>query len=335
MEKLLKPIFSKPQPTQVEPLSKSFKYKTRFAMVGTIGAGKTTVSTLLVVTSQTMSQKLPDFTCRTCPGTTNIIDYDSKMRQGHFPPKTNPATTGRHEDGLLLRWGKETRFSKAKQMNIPICDLSGEKLQTMIQNVETRRRDPTSHEAFNMSSNVVNYVRDCEGYILIAPASRAMAFQDGLQIEKETEDEELSGISTDPDANLYNFIQSIISYKEDTKGKPIKAIAVVVTKWDMLMPFAQEMGIDLDDVTGEGIQQFMETFFPQTMSLLKFEQQRNQNMQLQFFPSYVKTVKDAQGKTVMWPDNTPKIELETNLRIPKYWADSYLRLINFLGSFAS
>jgi hypothetical protein len=330
---IFKPLFRKSQPTQVEPLSKTFKFKTKFAMVGTIGSGKTTVSTLLVLTSQTLSHLLPNFACRTLPGSTNIIDYVSKMRTGHFPPKTDAASAERHEDGLLCRWG--ARFGTSKQINIPICDLAGEKLQSMIQSIQHRRRDPTSQEAYNISSNLINYVRDCEGYVLIAPASRALAFQDGLQLEKETEDEEVSGISVDPDANLYNFAQDIMSYKENSKGKPIKAIAVVVTKWDKLMPYAQEMGIDLDDTTGQGIQSFMETFFPQTTSLLKFEKQRNPNMQLKFFPSFVKVAKDAQGKPQKWPDGQDKIEMEVNLRIPKYWAQSYVELINYLGTFAS
>lgn len=332
MSSIFKPLFRKQQPTQVEPLSKTFKFKTKFAMVGTIGSGKTTVSTLLVLTSQTLSHMLPNFACRTLPGSTNIIEYVSKMRTGHFPPKTDPASPERHEDGLLCRWS--SRFG-SKQLNIPICDLSGERLQSMIQTLAHRRRDPTSQEAYNMSSSLINYVRDCEGYILIAPASRAMAFQDGIQIEKETDNEELSGISVDPDANLYNFVQDIVSYKENCKGKPIKAIAVVVTKWDKLMPYAQEMGIDLDDTTGQGIQQFMETFFPQTTSLLKFERQRNPNMELRFFPSYVKIARDSQDKPQKWPDQHDKIEMEVNLRIPKYWAQSYVDLINYLGTFAS
>jgi hypothetical protein len=206
----------------------------------------------------------------------------------------------------------------------------------MIQSIQHRLRDPTSQESYNISSSLINYVRDCEGYIPIASAARAMAFRDGMQLEKETEDEQLSGISVDPDANLYKFMQDIMTYKENSKGKPIKAIAVVVTKWDMLMPYAQEMGIDLDDTTGQGIQTFMETFFPQTTSLLKFEQQRNPNMQLRFFPSYVKIQKNTlTNKSEQWPDGSSKIEMEPNLRIPKYWAQSYVDLINYLGTFAS
>jgi len=330
---IFKPLFRKQLPTQVEPLSKTFKFKTKFAMVGTIGSGKTTVATLVDLTSQTLSSMLPGFSCRTLPGSTNIVDYNSKMRQGHFPPKTDPASPERHESGLLCRW--EGSFRSVKQLNIPICDLSGEKLQTMIQNVEFRRKNPTAQENYNISMNLINYVRDCEGFIPIAPASRAMAFADGIQIEKETEDEELSGISTDPDANLYNFLSNIVSYKESCKGKPIKAIAVVVTKWDLLMPYAQEMGIDLDDPSGQGIQTFMEAFFPQTTSLLKFEGSRNPNIQLKYFPSYVKIARDSQGKPLKWPDDSNKIEMETNQRIPKYWSQSYLDLINFLGTFAS
>jgi len=334
MERLKTIITNKPQATQVEPLSKTFKFKTKFAMVGTIGSGKTTVSTLLVLTSQTLSSQLPNFACRTLPGSTNIIDYVSKMRTGHFPPKTDAAGSDRHEDGLLCRWG--SKFGNPKQINIPICDLAGEKLQNMIKTINFRRKNPTSQESYNMSSSLINYVRDCEGYILIAPASRAMAFDDGIQIEKETEDEERSGISSDPDANLYNFLQDIVSYKESSKGKPIKAIAVVITKWDKLMPYAQEMGIDLDDETGEGAQTFMETLFPQTTSLLKFEKQRNPNLELMFFPSYVRIQKDTvSNKPLKWSDGGDKIQMEVNQRVPQYWAQSYLNLVNFLGKFAS
>jgi hypothetical protein len=80
----------------------------------------------------------------------------------------------------------------------------------------------------------------------------------------------------------------------------------------------------------------METFFPQTTSLLKFEKQRNPNMELKFFPSYVKIARDkTTDKPLKWSDDHDKIEMETNLRIPKYWAQSYVDLINYLGTFAS
>jgi len=322
-------IFGSKPSEQEEPLSKIIKFKTNFAMIGSTGAGKTTVNTLMVITSQEMSRLLPNFSCRTLPGKTGIIDYVSKMRDGHFPPKTNPESPVRHESGSVMRWDD---WTGTKQIGIPVCDLAGEQLQKMITDLNMARGNPFSTDMLNINKNLISYVRDCDGYIPIVAAPRVHAFMDGLQLEPETKDE-TTGISTDPDANLYRFLEDIMKHKEDSRGKAIKAIAVVVTKWDRLMPYAQNMGVDLNDP--EGMQTFMDRFMPQTMSLLKYEQRRHPNMKLRFFPSYVTIKTKSDGTPEQWPDGKDKVELEENQRVPKYWAQSYVSLINFLSEFAA
>lgn len=302
-------------------------YKCRFALVGTTGAGKTTVADLILLTMHTMSQRENTFTCRVLEGTSDIEEGVSKLRMGHFPDKTKPYQQSVIEAGFLLEyvglWG-------TKKLHVPIVDVAGEDVTSMIKHKPGYA--PTT-EDWNQSLKLVQDVRNADGFVMCLPASRALVHHRDVQIERETGD-----LPIDPDVNLKRILSAIIDYKEASHAKPIKAIACIITKWDLIMPYAAKWGMDIQEPTGVGLQNFMNICFPSTSMALKSSHVKN----IQFFPSFVQTEIDPQsGKEKTWEDSSPKIKVKppnewlTYGRVPEYSAYSYRNLINFLKTFAA
>ena len=259
MSGILSNLFKK-QETNMQP-SSPYKYKNRFSMLGTVGSGKTTISALMVLTAQTLSSRWPEFKCRVLETTTGILEGTSNLRRGRFPPKTVSQTSYPLESGLLIKWQGMLR---TKNLHIPICDLAGEDIQLMVPQYGSGMYDP-SRVSYGAMANVINHVKDSDGFILCVPASKALLFTG----EKESLEAEPTELTADPDVNLYRILSHVISYKEQSRGKTIKGIAVVITKWDLLAPYAINMGMDLYDPTGAGLSKFMDVCFPSTSMLLK------------------------------------------------------------------
>ena len=314
--RLTNPLKSKPQ----ELAPKLYKYKTRFSFLGTVGSGKTTVAGGIVLTAQTLSSLLPEFKCRILEGSSGVRVAASNLRDGRFPPKTPANLPAPAEAGLLLYWGGLLR---EKKVQIPVCDVSGEQVQQAIQKHGTQMY-PTA-EAYSQLSQLQRYVYDADGFIIALPSSRALIFADGARLEKEP-----TGIANDPDVNLPRILDSVFEYKERSGGKKIKGIAVVITKWDLMQPFAQKMNMDIQ--SAEGLQNFMTAAFPDTMMSLKAYGLDN----VRFFPSYFKVKRDSKGNVEKWSDGTDRIEKhESILRMPKYPEKSYVNLFEYLKSFAT
>ena len=56
------------------PSHMQYKFKTRFAMLGTVGSGKSTVASAIILTAQTLSARYPQFYARVLEGgTSNIL----------------------------------------------------------------------------------------------------------------------------------------------------------------------------------------------------------------------------------------------------------------------
>jgi hypothetical protein len=305
-----------------------YPYKTKFALLGTTGSGKTTIADLILITAMTMSANLPNFFCRVLEGTSDVIEGQSNLRIGKFPPKTVPFASSVYEAGILMTW--KEMFGE-KRIHMPIVDIAGEDIAMMI-----RKKVPNNPDFVNFqaSMQLVNDVRDADGFIMAVPASRAFLFHHDIQLEKEAGD-----LPIDPDVNLHRILSSIITYKEQVKGKPIKAIAVIITKWDLVLPFAAKYDMDILESSGRGIKNFMENCFPATSSELKASKIK----EIEFFPSFVDLDYEPDGKTVRhWPDtNSPMIKLKAPdewhiyKRVPSYAASSYVKLLNFLGHYAA
>lgn len=316
---LTNPFKSQRQPTTP---SQFYSYKTRFSMLGTVASGKTTVCGLIVLAAQTLSSDRPDFKCRVLEGTSSILDATSKLREGRFPSKTQAYHIYAMESGLLLR--EQRRFRREKRIHIPICDIAGEDIQTMIKGY--KHLGSIGQTAYSAAMNLVNYVKDSDGFILTVPASKALGVKGFPNPEKESDK-----IHFDPDVNLHRILSAILTHKEQSKGRPIKAIAVIITKWDLLRPYAENIGMNIYEPSGQGLKEFMDTCFPATSMILKDYGLDN----VQFFPSYVDLEYDLKGQPRRWLDGDQGFKIVTNKRVPSCDLQSYVNLIEYLLTFAT
>jgi len=307
---------------------KLYKFKTRFSLLGTVGAGKTTVGGGLLISAQTLSSMMPEFRCRVLEGSSGIRVAASNLRRGRFPPKTPANLPSAPEAGLLLYWGG---LFGEKKVQIPFCDISGERVQQVIQKYGEGMY-PTE-EAYDELSMLMRYIYDADGLILVIPASRALIFTDDRKVEAEP-----TGIAEDPDVNLARILESVFEYKEETGSKKLKAILAIITKWDLLQPYAKSKKMDIQDPTGEGLQNFMDIAFPDTMMSLKAYGLEN----VRFFPSYFKVKRETveingkkQVRLAKWSDGGDRIEMhEKILRMPKFPERTYKNMFDCLKNLA-
>jgi len=164
--KMLESVFpaSVQQPKYITP----FESKTRFTMIGPVGAGKTVISALMLVTAETRSQDEPGFYC-------NVIEYGSQIREaawmlrsGHFPPKTIPTGQYAYETGLeILR----RKFLREQKVHVPLIDVAGEDQQFMLAKYADPKavRNPVNYLT---AKTLLNYLKSSKGLILTLCAPR-------------------------------------------------------------------------------------------------------------------------------------------------------------------
>ena len=264
---------------------------------------------------------MPNFRCRILEGTSTVLDATSLLRSGRFPEKTQAYSPYRAESGLLLRW--KGRLSE-KRVQVPICDIAGEDIQIMIERFH--KNVGLGPSAYSAAMKLVNYVKESDGFILTVPASKALGIKGFAEREKESGD-----IHFDPDVNLHRILSAIMTHKEQSRGTPIKGVAVVITKWDLLRPYAENLGMDIYDPSGAGLKEFMDVCFPATSMILK---DYELNEKLRFFPSYVELERDRNGKAKTWGPNNFKISVGAR-RNPSCDLQSYVNLIEWLRGFAN
>lgn len=291
-------------------------------MLGTVGSGKTTVTGLITLTAITMSAYLQDeFKCDVIESASGILQAQSELRRGRFPPKTDPNSPVLYESGLLMQWPRRLR---TREMHLPICDVAGE----IVADLAAKYRDgmyDLEDKTLRETAFLVDQIKDRDGYILTVPAPRAPLFADGKVLEEET------ALRKDPDTNLSSILEAVIDYKRRFKIHPIQGLAVVVTKYDMVKTICENEGMDLYDESGVGFRNFMNTCFPATANKLRFFGLEN----VAFFPSEVGLHPDR------WPDGSPRIKVKarrpdgTPCRVPEYPEQQYVRLINYLKEFAA
>jgi len=291
----------------------------RVSVIGTRASGKTTALGLICLTCETLSSIYPGFKVRIVEKSSGIRQAPSDLRRGHFPPATLPGVW--YEADLILKW--EDRFSQ-KIVRLPFCETAGEDIQKWISKFSQGMYQV--QQDFHSATELHKYVLSSNGFILVIPVSRALIFAEGKPLEREPED-----LPIDPDLNLVRILEKIYDYKEQTQSPPIEGMAVLLTKYDLIQPYAQSMGMDL--YQPGGVQKFMNAYFPQTSQALKYYGLEK----VRFFPSYVQVERDQKGRVIKWPDGTDKIVMNPHRpRMPVYSEDSYINLINWLRStFAS
>jgi hypothetical protein len=307
-------------PEQQPSFITHYDSKTRFSMIGTVGAGKTTINALMLVTAHTKSNDDPGFYCRVREFKSGLRESAANIRQGKFPPKTIPTGVSNYESGLQLTRDRGWPLGE-KHLHLPIVDVAGEDIQIMLSEYDQSPRLNTLN--YNAAKTLIQYIKSSEGFIIALPAPRAHLGD--TQLEPEPED-----TVNDPDVNISRLLEQILNYKERTRGSKIRGIAVVITKYDLMMARAVDLGMDL--YTEGGIENFMEVCFPDTNMQLKFL--RNKSL-VRFFPSYIDTKKDEHGHTLKWPNGSPIIEVNKATRRPSYSESSYMALFNYLEQFAS
>ena len=324
LKQVLGPLTKQPSPASPPNL---YTYKTRFSMLGTVGSGKSTIASLIVVTTQTLSSDMPDFYCRVVENTSQIIGDASRIRSGMFPEKTTAYNTYAAEAGLLLRWAG---MWGDKKVQIPICDIAGEDIQHMIQRFSKNLGEDFGTVNYNAAANLVAYVKDSDGFVVVVPASKAVIKRGG-QVEKESAE-----LHFDPDVNLHRILNEVVIHKEQSRGRPIKGIAVIISKWDLIQPFAESMGLDV--YTAQGLRDFMDVEFPATSQLIKSLGMADK---VQYFPSYVDLERDNEGNPKQWGNGSPMIKIRDRdtmgrpIRRPSYPEQQYVNLIGFLKGFAA
>ena len=291
----------------------------RVSVLGTMGSGKTTALGLTCLTCETLSAQYPSFKVRIVEKTSGIREAPSDLRQGHFPPKTLPGTY--YEADLIMKW--ESNLGD-KLVRLPFCETAGEDIQKLIGRFSQGMYNVSTD--FYAAAEIHKYVLSSNGFILVCPASRALMFSEGEGLEKEPTD-----LLRDPDVNLVRILEAIYDYKEKTKSPPIEGMAVLLTKYDLIQPYAQSMGVDLyqgGDISFSGCTQFMNSFFPQTSQQLKYYGLDK----VVFFPSYVQVQRASkEGKIVKWSDGADKIQMHpTRPRMPQYSESSYKMLVDWL-----
>jgi len=316
----VKSLFKTPeQPKYITP----FESKTRFTMIGPVGAGKTTIAALMLITAETRSQDEPSFYC-------NVLEYGSQIREaawslrsGHFPPKTVPTGQYAYETGLEI---VSKRFFGDKKVHIPLIDVAGEDQQIMLAKYVGPKASRNPVNYLN-AKTLLTYMKSSKGFILTLCAPRVPI--PGLDLDREPE-----GISNFPDVNISRMLQEVRNYK---KGKSIEAIFVVITKWDILQPYLiEKQGIDL--YAPNGIRQFMNVYFPGTTMQLK---QLEEKGVVKYYPSHVKLVKDEKGEAEYWGPGDPKVNVVTKdaeenpCLLPDYSQASYMALFDDLEALAS
>ena len=298
--------------------------KVRFAMIGTVGAGKTTEAAKMLITAHTRSQDDPNFFCRVIEHKSNIRVSASNLRRGIFPPKTIPMGRTTHEAGLqIIRKGM---FGE-KKVHIPILDFAGEDIQYMLEDYD----DDVPEASMNWQriKELLEYLKDSQGIILTLPAPRA--FVGTSQMEPEPED-----LAADPDVNMSRLLEQVLNYKEKHRGSDLKAIVCVITKYDLFQTYA--IANDMDLYEPGGIENFMNVCFPDTNMQLKYLQNKGI---VRFFPSHVELKRDQNKQPMFWNalgtnyNGSPIVDVDLKTRKPKYSEGPSMAMFDFLEQFAS
>lgn len=306
---------------QEEVAPHQYSFKNRWSLIGTVGSGKTTIAALLILAARTLSFGVRKFYCDVVENESGIMADVSNLQRGKFPAKTRAYNQYAMEPGLMLWWDE---MWGGKSLHIPICDVAGEDLQ-LGQKGTAMAPGPAAYSA---ASRLQDYVKESDGLILVAPASKALMFRGDAQLEREASD-----IEFDPDVNLARIFGGIIDYKRTHSGsKPLKGCVVMVSKWDLLERYAVEMNMDV--LTEKGRERFLEVCFPWTRMKIK-AMQRVFNTKVLFVPSFVEVERDGGGNLVYWHQEKtqPKIKVGDN-RMPSYSMGWMADTINFLGQFA-
>lgn len=305
--------------------------KTRFSLIGTVGAGKSTIAAGIALTTQTLSSQQLDFFCRILERNSNIYGDVSNLRDGWFPEKTLAYNQYATEAGLLL--GKQKRFGGYRFLQLPVCDVAGEDLQMDIR--QYREQEGTiGNPSYSAAANLIRYVKESEGFIIATDASRAIIGRKGRQHATEKS----SHLHRDPDVNLVRIVNEIFNYK-DQVHRDIKGIAIVITKWDEVALDLENRGIDILNPDQTELNRFMDVCYPSVSQAVKAYQRTHDGLNIRYFPTFFEIERSEDGQPKLREDGSKIVKSKgghswEEIRKPSYSEKQYAGLIDWLLTFA-
>ena len=309
----------------IPKLSPKIETERRASVFGMVQSGKTTILGLLHVicamyaNKENEPGKRPKFHSMVEERSSNIRVIAAELRKGMFPEKT-PATEHVFEADFLMRFGKA--FGD-QYIRLPFCETAGETFTKMLKRFGEGQYDidPMMQDA----PLIRDYILNTDAIILIAPVTR------GVGIEAE-----IGAPIQLPDVNLSRLLTGIYKYKmKDKLGnpgyRPIRGIAVFLTKYDALQDFLETNQMNLD--TKEGVHAFMSKHFPDTYQVLGWYGLEN----VRFWATGVEieTEKNELGKIVakrhpLNPARGYKIAVDHNRNIPVFREEPFFEFIEWL-----
>ncbi len=226
----------------------------------------------------------------------------AEMREGKFPLPTPQGLA--FEADASIKFPKH--FGTEKVVHTPFIDVAGEDVAASIENISsgqwnTKALNPIVNELYNK-------IFRATGIILVMSAASVT--------ELEGQPENLFYIA---DVNLSHIVERVLDYKnKEAKEIPIKAMAVILTKYDAVAERLLVQGMDLQTVQGRD--KFMTKHFPETYSMLHWY---GLNKCL-FLPTWVDLQYDSQGGVVWnppdkWRDKpTPMIQVDRRAGRPTF-----------------
>ena len=225
----------------------------------------------------------------------------AELREGKFPLPTPQGLV--FEADMSVKFPK--RFGGEKNVHLPIIDVAGEDVAQSIEHISTGQwnipaLNPIGRELYNK-------IFRATGIVLVMSAASVT--------ELEGQPENLFYIA---DVNLSHIVERVFDYKEkNAKEIPIKAVCVVLTKYDAVAERLLVQGMDLQ--TQQGRDKFMSKHFPETYSMLGWY---GLNKCL-FIPTWVDLQYDGQGNVVWNPPDkqgrdkpTPMIQVDRRANRP-------------------
>jgi len=330
-------LSSKPVQDQQPYLSsKLYECNTRFSLIGPSGCGKSTIVGLVGLTTQTLSSARPDFYCRILERNSNIYGDISNIRSGYFPEKTEVFDSHAVEAGLLLARKSSMPFGGFKKIQVPVCDVAGETLQMNIRQY-AKAVGPLGAAAYAAVNSVNKYLKQSEGIIAVADASRAVIGRGTENAQVKTESDK--NLHRDPDVNLVRLLNDIFDYRDSIK-KQLKAIFIVITKWDELKYHIEHRGINIMDPNQNDLTLFMDKFYPSVSQAIKSYQVDHPQTKIRYFPTFVEVERGDNNVPKTWDGKHEIIRAKESEEIcdwrkPACSEQSYADLIDAILEFAT
>lgn len=296
-----------------DALPQSVSHEKRVTIIGLRGSSKTTMLGCIALACESLRITNPTFKYNIIEKSSGLMQVPSDLRRGRFPQATPAGTV--YEAEILLKWGE--MWGK-KILHLPFCETAGEDIQKMVSRFKTGMYNLQTE--WGLAESVYRYICDSNGFILVAPVSRA-DFPWG-RLENHPDDE-----IVDCDTQIARVLGAIFDYKMESKSPPIEGLAVLLTKCDMLTKYQSYFKSNgMDFYTEQGMINFMNTYFSATASKLDFYGLEK----VRFFPMHVETEKDEEGNARKWPGGGDKIKVNVMKRLPFFNQEVSVDLIKWL-----